>query len=85
MSNLYTFDDAELLKQTNYTLGAVVDGLRREGFLTQDQANQIHTNYSIIIESKNWLPEFLTKWMRMKDTTLKIRLVKAIGREEYKE
>lgn len=81
MTSVYTFDDTELLKQVNYTKGALVDGMRREGFITEEQANELHTHYSVIVENKGWLPEFLAKFLDLKDSSLRIRLVRAIGRE----
>ena len=82
MTSVYTFDDTELLKQVNYTKGSLIDGMRREGFITEDQANELHTHYSVIIEHRGWLPDFLANFLNLKDSSLRIRLVRAIGREK---
>lgn len=82
MTHVYQVDDNDLLRNANKTMGVVVDGLRREGFLTEDQASTIHTHYSVIIESNSWIPKFLADWLGMKKDGLSVRLVKAIGREK---
>ncbi len=82
MTSVYTFDDTELLQQVNYTKGVLVDAMRREGFITEDQAKNLHTHYSGMIEHKNWVPAFLTKFLGLKDDSLRVRLVRAIGREK---
>lgn len=79
---IYEVTAEQLLRNANTTLGTVVDGLRREGYLTQEQADHIHTNYSVVIEKRDWLPDFLVDWLGIKDNTFKVRLVKAIGREK---
>lgn len=84
MTHIYQLNDNELLGNINKTMGVVVDGLRMEGFLTEQQAEQIHTHYSIIIESRAWLPKFLAEWLGIKDN-LTMRLVKAVGRAKHQE
>jgi len=83
MTQVYQMDQNELLRNANTTLNMVVDGLRLEGFLTKEQAEEIHKHYSVIVESKSWLPEFLANWLKI-DKNMKIRLVRAVGRGESK-
>lgn len=82
MTSVYTFDDTQLLQQVNYTKGILVDSMRREGFITDDQAAELHTHYSMIIENKSWVPDFLAKFLSLKDDSIRVRLVRAIGREK---
>lgn len=81
MTSVYTFSDTELLHQVNYTKGIIIDGLQREGFLTDEQAKDLHTNYSVIVETRSWVPTFLADFIGLKKDSLRVRLVKAIGRE----
>ena len=83
MSYVYQMDNDERAKNTNKALNVVVEGLRIEGFLTKEQADEIHTHYSLILESKSWLPEFLANWLGTGDG-MTLRLVKAVGREKVK-
>lgn len=79
---VYEMTPQQMVRNSNVTLNTVVDGLRREGYITQEQADHIHTNYSIVIEQRDWLPDFLIDWLGIKENTFKPRLVKAIGREK---
>lgn len=81
MTHVYQMTEEDLQRNINKALGVVVDSLRIEGYLTEEQASHIHTNYSLIIETKAWLPEFLANWLKMKDDSMKLRLVKAVGRK----
>ena len=81
MTSVYTFDDTEMLHQVNYAKGIIIDGLQREGFLTKEQAEDLHTNYSVMIETRSWVPTFLADFMGLKKDSLRVRLVRAIGRE----
>lgn len=82
MTSVYTFTDDQLLHAINRALVISVEGLRKEGYITQEQSNDICTNYSLILESKKWLPVFLGEMLRLKDDGLSLRLVKAVGREK---
>jgi hypothetical protein len=83
MTQVYTFDDTELLKQVNHTYVQVIDGLRREDFLSAEDANKLSLEYSVIVEQKSWLPPFLAKWVGMKDSQIGVRLVRVVGREKH--
>ena len=82
MTSVYTFDDTEMLHQVNYAKGIIIDGLQREGFLTKDQADTLHTHYSVMIETRSWMPTFLADFIGLKKDSLRVRLVKAVGREK---
>lgn len=81
MTKVYTFDDVELLRQVNHTYIQVIDGLRREGFLTTEIANKLSLEYSVIVENTEWLPAFLCKWLKLPNSKIGIRLVRVVGRE----
>ena len=72
----------ELLKQVNHTYVQVIDGLRREGFLSAEDANKLSLEYSVIVEQKSWLPPFLAKWVGMRDSQIGVRLARVVGREK---
>lgn len=80
MTKVYTFTDEELARMANEVLLSVVDSLKREKYLTDEQSVDILTNYSIMIETNGWLPKFLSKWMKLDDDKMIFRMVKAIGR-----
>lgn len=78
-----TLTDDEILRILNTTFIVTVNGLKDEGMLTHDQVQNLYKNYSIIIERKTWLPDFLSKWLSLdKNDLIKVRLVRAIGRVE---
>jgi len=80
MTKVYTYTDEQLAHMANNVLLSVVESLKREKYLTDEQSVDILTNYSIMIETNGWLPKFLSKWMKLDDDKMIFRLVKAIGR-----
>ena len=80
MTKVYTYTDEQLAQVANNVLLSVVESLKREKYLTDEQSVDILTNYSIMIETNGWLPKFLSKWMKLDDDKIIFRLVKAIGR-----
>ena len=80
MTKVYTYTDEQLAQMANNVLLNVVESLKREKYLTDEQSVDILTNYSIMIEANGWLPKFLSKWMKLDDDKMIFRLVKAIGR-----
>ena len=80
MTKVYTYTDEQLAQVANNVLLSVVESLKREKYLTDEQSVDILTNYSIMIETNGWLPKFLSKWMKLDDDKMIFRLVKAIGR-----
>ena len=83
MSNIYSMDDEGLLGFSNSVMTSVIGGLMKEGYLTQEQVTEIGLNYSVIIERKSWVPEFLAKFLGLNnEKDARVRLVKAIGRTE---
>lgn len=81
MTKLYSYDIEGLTQIANHTLINVLTALSKEGYLSKDQVTEIGTNYSVIIETKRWLPKFLSKWLNLDDDHLSVRLCKAINRE----
>lgn len=81
MTKLYSYDIEGLTEIANHTMINVINGLCKEGYLSKDQVTEIGTNYSVIIETKRWLPKFLSKWLNFGDDHLNFRLYKAINRE----
>jgi len=82
MSYVYSMNNDELLSNINRAKGVIVEGLHTEGFLTREQADEIHTNYSVILETRKWLPEFLADWLGLEKDGMRLRLVRAIDRKE---
>ena len=82
MSGVYTFDDTELLQLVNHNYTHVIDALRREGFLTSEQALTLHKEYSVVVETTRWMPKALSKWLGLKDDKIGLRLARVIAREE---
>lgn len=80
MTKVYTYTDEQLAHMANNVLLSVVESLKREKYLTDEQSVDILTNYSIMIETNGWLPKFLSKWMKLDDDKMIFRMVKAIGR-----
>ena len=80
MTKVYTYTDEQLAQMANNVLLSVVESLKREKYLTDEQSVDILTNYSIMVETNGWLPKFLSKWMKLDDDKMIFRLVKAIGR-----
>lgn len=80
MTKVYTYTDEQLAQMANNVLLNVVESLKREKYLTDEQSVDILTNYSIMIETNGWLPKFLSKWMKLDDDKMIFRMVKAIGR-----
>ena len=80
MAKVYTYTDEQLAQMANNVLLNVVESLKREKYLTDEQSVDILTNYSIMIETNGWLPKFLSKWMKLPDDKMIFRMVKAIGR-----
>ena len=85
MTKVYTYTDEQLAQMANNVLLNVVESLKREKYLTDEQSVDILTNYSIMIETNGWLPKFLSKWMKLDDGRMIFRLVKAIGRVSLKD
>ena len=80
MAKVYTYTDEQIAQMANNVLLSVVESLKREKYLTDEQSVDILTNYSIMVETNGWLPKFLSKWMKLDDDKMIFRLVKAIGR-----
>lgn len=80
MTKVYTYTDEQLAHMANNVLLSVVESLKREKYLTDEQSVDILTNYSIMIETNGWLPKFLSKWMKLDDDKMIFRMVKAVGR-----
>jgi len=76
----YSMDEVELASElTNYnaTKEAIVDGLVREGFLTDQQGTTIKNQYAVALVKNNWFGAAIAKLINRKDTTI-IKLVKIV-------
>lgn len=51
MTKVYTYTDEQLAQMANNVLLSVVESLKREKYLTDEQSVDILTNYSIMIDS----------------------------------
>jgi hypothetical protein len=78
----YQFIDEELQRHLNQAFINTINGLAHEKFITAKQCNEICTNYSIVIEKRNWLPRTLSKWLGLDDGKVFYRLVKAVNRKK---
>ncbi len=84
MSKVYTFTDTELLELLNQTYINTISALYKEKLLTDENAGIAQHHYSVIVESSEWVPKFLTKWLGLKDGQIGMRLVRVVNREEAK-
>jgi hypothetical protein len=74
----YSMDEVELAQElTNYNAAkeAIVDGLVREGYLTEGQGNEIKLKYAVALVKNNWFGSTIANLINRKDTTV-IKLVK---------
>ena len=78
----YVFETHEFQQHLNNSFMNTIHALCAEGFITEDQRDEIGTNYSVIMESSNWMPRVLCKWLGLKDDKVVYRLVKAVGRSK---
>jgi len=81
---VYSVTDQDILRYSNLALTCVIDGLKKEGYLTQEQRNKITENYSLIIEDDSWLPKWLVEKIGLTKDKFAYRLVRAVGRFEDK-
>ena len=72
----------ELQRHLNQAFINTITSLYKEKFITLKQSDDLCTNYSIIIENKNWLPKTLSKWLGLNNGNVYYRLVKVINRKE---
>ncbi len=84
MSKVYTFTDTELMELVNQSYINIITALHKEGMLTAEEAGKAQHHYSVIIESPEWVPKFLAKWLGLKDGQIGIRLVRVVNREKDK-
>jgi hypothetical protein len=76
----YSMTEVELsgnLENYNSAKEAIVNGLVREGFLTEDQAEIVNTKYAVVLVKGNWLGQAIGKLFTNKDTQY-IKLVKIV-------
>lgn len=85
MTKLYSYEHEQLLELSNNIFLNVVYALKEEKYLSEQQMDEILTNYSVILEDRSWLPKFLSKYLGLNKDHQHYRLVKAIGRKEIKE
>lgn len=82
---LYNLTTDELVRFMNQAKETTVQSLCQEGFLTEEQRDQILGNYAIVIHKKNWFGEILGKVRNLVSSTEKdhdtiyINLVKLIN------
>jgi hypothetical protein len=82
MSKIYTFTDMQLMELVNSAYVSTILALHKEGLITEGNAGKAQHNYSVIIESPQWLPKFLSKWLNFKDDQIGIRLARVINRDK---
>jgi hypothetical protein len=76
----YSTTDLELtqdLENYNNAKEAIVNALVREQFLTVEQAEQINTNYAVVLVKNNWLGQAIGKLLGRKDVQY-IKLMKVV-------
>jgi hypothetical protein len=81
--DIYDLDTIGLQRHANLAFMEILTGLRKEGYLTEEQMGQIAETYSVVIENKKWLPPWLGRFLGYKEDTMRYRLVKFIGRQEW--
>jgi hypothetical protein len=78
----YVFEPVEFQQHLNNSFVNTIHALCAEGYITEDQRDEIVTHYSIIMESPKWMPKILCKWLGLKEDKVVYRLVKAVGRSK---
>jgi len=76
----YSTTDLELsgdLQNYNNAKEAIISALFREGFLSEEQAETIITQYAVVIVKGNWLGQAIGKLLSRKDVQY-IKLVKIV-------
>ena len=76
----YSTTDLELtqdLENYNNAKEAIVNSLAREKFITEEQAEQINTNYAVVLVKNNWLGQAIGKLLGRKDVQY-IKLMKVV-------
>lgn len=76
----YSTQDLELtqdLQNYNNAKECIIRALFREGFLTEEQAETILTQYAVVMVKNNWFGEVIGKLLHKKDTQY-IKLVKVV-------
>lgn len=80
MSGLIQYDEGAPIN-FNVVKEYFVDALAKEKFITPEQAENIKSQYAIVVVRKNWLGRIISKYI-FKDSTkdeYKIVVVKVIG------
>ena len=76
----YSTEDLELsgeLQNYNNAKEAIIYALVREGFLSEEQAEIIVTQYAVVIVKNNWFGQAIGKLLSRKDIQY-IKLVKIV-------
>ena len=76
----YSTTDLELsgdLQNYNNAKEAIIGALVREGFLSEEQAETITTQYAVVIVKNNWFGQAIGKLLSRKDIQY-IKLVKIV-------
>ena len=76
----YSTEDLELsgdLQNYNNAKEAIIGALVREGFLSEEQAEIIVTQYAVVIVKNNWFGQAIGKLLSRKDIQY-IKLVKIV-------
>ena len=69
-------------RMANVVFNNTIVALAQEGYITEEQSNEIRKNYSIILETGNWLPGWLTKALKLEKGFQRVSMAKIVGRGE---
>jgi hypothetical protein len=76
----YSTQDLELtqnLENYNNAKEAIISGLFREGFLSEEQVETILTQYAVVMVKNNWFGQAIGKLLNKKEVQY-IKLVKIV-------
>lgn len=72
------FTETELQGHINGAFLNITGAMVKEGFLTEEQAGNLQTNYFVVVESHSWLPKWVAEKLGHDKNKLKYTLSKRI-------
>lgn len=74
----FEMTETEIQAHLNTAFINIVASMVKEGFLTEEQAGNLQTNYFVAVESHSWLPKWVAEKLGYDKNKLKYTLSKRI-------
>lgn len=71
--------ELDLQHHINNAFLNITAAMLKEGFLTEEHAADLQTNYFVVVESHSWLPKWVAEKLGHDTNKLKYTLSKRIG------